>query len=537
MGLRTNSTERFSCQLSYEGPPNKLAVSMIRQNTTLSLALLFLIPILSLGETQQTEVVFERYSSGTYLKPIPVYQVAQLNYIAVMDLAGAFEVNVFENAQVRKKVFRLNNLKIKLSAYTHYVMIDERVIQMPHPAIYQNEDIYLPLAAFSEILKHEKIVRNFHLIRGVPQTIPEIQQPAASIYNINNVQIVERANGVMIRIQTAKSFREASVKAWLNRKEWLYITIPGGQIDVVNFKEPPFPNDGTLRKMVVNQLDDVVQLSFRIAGDVESVDVLYGDYPAEVIVNLRKPYTIDSRHLLNKEREKWRIDKIVLDAGHGGKDSGTISPGGLQEKDVALDVVQRLGKLIQERTDVQVVYTRNSDVFIPLWERTKIANEAGGKLFVSIHVNASKNRSASGFETFLLRPGKSQEAIEVAELENSAVRLEEDQTRYGDLSSQQLILATMAQSAFMRNSETLAAQIQEEFDKELQGVNRGVKQAGFIVLIGASMPNVLVELGFLSNSRDESRLKRASYRQKAAEAIFQALIKYKTRHETLISAG
>jgi len=95
----------------------------------------------------------------------------------------------------------------------------------------------------------------------------------------------------------------------------------------------------------------------------------------------------------------------------------------------------------------------------------------------------------------------------------------------------------MAQSAFMRNSETLAAQIQEEFDKELQGVNRGVKQAGFIVLIGASMPNVLVELGFLSNSRDESRLKRASYRQKAAEAIFQALIKYKTRHETLISAG
>ena len=323
----------------------------------------------------------------------------------------------------------------------------------------------------------------------------------------------------------------------MNRQEWLYVTIPGGQLNVENFKEPPLPDDGLIRKVVVNQLDDVVQLSFRLRGQVESVDVLYSDYPPEIIINLRKNYIIDSRHLLNKEREKWRIDKIVLDAGHGGKDSGTIGPDGTMEKDIALDVVKRLGKIIADRTDIQVVYTRDSDVFIPLWERTKIANEAGGKLFISVHVNASKNRSASGFETFLLRPGKSQEAIEVAELENASIKLEDDQTRYGNLSSQQLILATMAQSAFMRNSETLASLIQDQFDNDLQGVNRGVKQAGFIVLIGASMPNVLVELGFISNRRDEARLKSAAYRQKAAQAIFEAVMKYKTRQEKLISNG
>ncbi|MCF7800800.1 MAG: N-acetylmuramoyl-L-alanine amidase [Candidatus Marinimicrobia bacterium] len=496
-----------------------------------------ILPFALSGETQQTEVVFERYRSGTYLKPIPVYLVGEIPYVATMDVAGAFEVNVFENAQVRKKVFRLKTLKIKFSAYTHFIMVEDEVIQVPHPAIYQQNDIYVPLHAFAEILKDKKIIRNYHFIKGIPAPLPEPAPAEADRFNIQNVTVVERNNGVMIRIQTGKSFRDANVKAWLNRKEWLYVTIPGGQLDVMNFKEPPLPDNGVLSKMIVNQLDDVVQLSFRVVRDVESVDVLYSDYPAEIIVNLRKSYTIDSRHLLNKEREKWHIDKIVLDAGHGGKDGGTVSPGGLREKDITLDVVKRLGKLIEDRTEIEVVFTRETDVFIPLWERTKIANEAGGKVFISVHVNASKNRSASGFETFLLRPGKSQEAIEVAELENSAIRLEEDQSHYGDLSSQQLILATMAQSAFMRNSETLASLIQNEFDKQLQGVNRGVKQAGFIVLIGASMPNVLVELGFISNTRDEARLKRASYRQKAAEAIFQALMQYKERHEKLISNG
>jgi N-acetylmuramoyl-L-alanine amidase len=198
-------------------------------------------------------------------------------------------------------------------------------------------------------------------------------------------------------------------------------------------------------------------------------------------------------------------------------------------------VVKRLGKLIGDRTDIEVVYTRDSDQFIPLWERTKIANEAGGKVFLSVHVNASKNRGASGFETYLLRPGKTDAAIEVAELENAVIKLEQESERYSELSAEQLILATMAQSSFMQQSETLADLVQSEFDKKLVGQNRGVKQAGFIVLIGASMPNVLIELGFISNKNDAKRLKQPAYRQKAAESIFEALMKYKTRHEKILA--
>ena len=137
--------------------------------------------------------------------------------------------------------------------------------------------------------------------------------------------------------------------------------------------------------------------------------------------------------------------------------------------------------------------------------------------------------------SIILCEGKTDAAVAVAEMENAVIKLEQKSDRYSKLSAEQLILATMAQSSFMQQSETLADLVQSEFDKKLVGQNRGVKQAGFIVLIGTSMPNVLIELGFISNKNDARRLKQAAYRQKAAEAIFQAMMKYKTRHEKLLS--
>jgi len=272
-----------------------------------------------------------------------------------------------------------------------------------------------------------------------------------------------------------------------------------------------------------------------LRGTVEGVDVIHRASPPEILLTIRRPYVIDQSHYLDKERAKWKLDKIILDAGHGGHDPGAKA-NGVKEKDIVLDVVKRLGKLIEKRTDIEVVYTRDSDKFIPLRQRTKIANEAKGKVFLSVHANANKNKKASGFETYLIRPGKTDAAAQkVAEAENAVMRLEENSGNYVELTDEQLILATMMQSSFMQESETLADLVQSEFDKKLVGQNRGVKQAGFMVLIGATMPNILIELGFLTNKNDARRLKQASYRQKAAEAIFNALMKYKTRHEKLLS--
>ena len=184
---------------------------------------------------------------------------------------------------------------------------------------------------------------------------------------------------------------------------------------------------------------------------------------------------------------------------------------------------------------IKVIYTRDEDVFIPLWKRTKIANESGGKVFISIHANSfPKNRRAKGFETYLLRPGKTQDAIEVAQRENSVIAMEEAAHKYGDFTDEQIILATMAQHEFMKESEYLADVIQQELDKRLKTPNRGVKQAGFYVLVGGSMPNVLVETGFLSNKEEAKLLGKSSYRQKIAEGIFDALVNFKDKYESSI---
>ena len=227
-------------------------------------------------------------------------------------------------------------------------------------------------------------------------------------------------------------------------------------------------------------------------------------------------------------------DTVVLDAGHGGKDPGAIGKYGTKEKDVALDITKRAGELL-EKSGIKVVYTRDEDVFIPLLDRTKIANDSNGKLFVSIHANANKNRKVQGFETFLLRQGKSDDAIEVASRENSVIKLEEFTDRYEDLTGEALIMATMAQSMFMKESEDLASIIQMELDKRLNTPNRGVKQAGFYVLIGASMPNALVEVGFISNPSEEKMLRQKAHKQKIAEAIYQAIKHFKYSREKILA--
>ena len=195
-----------------------------------------------------------------------------------------------------------------------------------------------------------------------------------------------------------------------------------------------------------------------------------------------------------------------------------------------------MGLLLEKNTKIKVIYTRREDIFIPLWKRTKIANESNGKMFISIHLNSSPNKTAYGFETYLLRQGMTEDAIEVAFRENEVIKLEDrSNNKYKDLSGENLIMATMAQSIFMKESEELAAMIQEEMGKKVKSKNRGVKQAGFHVLIDASMPNVLVEAGYLTNANEERNLRNSKYRQTIANSIYRAIVKFRYSREQYLS--
>ena len=226
---------------------------------------------------------------------------------------------------------------------------------------------------------------------------------------------------------------------------------------------------------------------------------------------------------------EWELDTVVLDAGHGGHDYGARA-NGTSDKEVAWGVVSRLGPMIERELGVRVVYTRDDDTFYDLRERGRIANRAGGKLFISVHANAAASSSAQGTETFFLAPHRESTAREVMERENSVIELESRPELYEEFVDQGDILQAMAMSAYQEESQALAGLIEREFVASGRK-SRGVKQAGFIVLWAASMPAVLVETGVITN-RDEARfLSSDSGLDATAEAIFRAVRAYKERYE------
>lgn len=234
------------------------------------------------------------------------------------------------------------------------------------------------------------------------------------------------------------------------------------------------------------------------------------------------------------EARRWMLDTIVIDAGHGGHDPGAVA-NGLREKDVTLGVALKLGEYIKENLGIKVVFTRDDDRFIPLKDRGKIANARGGKLFISLHVNSAANARAHGTETYFIGMHKSEAARNTMERENAVVQLENNPEEYKNMTEEALIRMELTQSAYMRKSEELSAMIEEQFVDRVGRKSRGVKQAGFYVLWGASMPAILVEMGFLTNSSEAKFLDSESGQAYLASAIFRAVREYKQQYEKGLS--
>jgi N-acetylmuramoyl-L-alanine amidase len=224
---------------------------------------------------------------------------------------------------------------------------------------------------------------------------------------------------------------------------------------------------------------------------------------------------------------------IVLDAGHGGHDTGAVGPGGLQEKELVLDVTRRVARLLEDKLDVKVLLSRDADQFVTLRDRTTYANRERADLFVSIHANAHRESASAGVETYFLSSEATDgTARQVAALENSVVQLEKTPARpSGRLDAVKAILWDLAQSEFQQESSRLAEVVQDSVTQSLRIPNRGVKQAGFYVLGGAAMPAILVEIGFVTNPKEERRLKETKYRDEIARAIFAGLAEYKKRYD------
>jgi N-acetylmuramoyl-L-alanine amidase len=218
-----------------------------------------------------------------------------------------------------------------------------------------------------------------------------------------------------------------------------------------------------------------------------------------------------------------KIGRIVIDAGHGGHDTGTIGVDGIQEKDVVLDVALRVGQLLHDRLGAEIIYTRSDDTFIPLETRTAIANKAQADLFLSIHANSSPDASARGVETYYLNFTSSPDALETAARENAV----------SDQSIHQLsdLVKKIALKDKIDESREFASDVETSLYGGLQKGNaglkdRGVKKAPFVVLIGANMPSILAEISFVTNEKDAKQLQEPEYRQRVAESLYKGVAKY-----------
>lgn len=339
------------------------------------------------------------------------------------------------------------------------------------------------------------------------------------------------------RKPTSYTYRLLKKDTKINKPRRLYVDITRATLDKTLPRAIPI-NDGLLLKARSGQYNPK---TVRVVLDIESIEE-YKIFPLEepyrIVIDVKgekKPGTgtvalpippgeersgPDSPSL--SQQLGLKIRKVVIDPGHGGKDPGAIGRRGTKEKDITLKIAKLVGKKLDGKVD-KVILTRDRDVFIPLEERTAIANKNDADLFVSIHINASPRKSASGIETYILNFSKDDEARRVAARENA--------TSTRSVSDLEFILKDLIKTAKTNDSSQLAVTVQDKLLKNLKTRYRdirsnGVKGAPFYVLVSADMPSILVEVSFISNSRDEKRLRDPKYLEKAAEGISEGIIDF-----------
>jgi N-acetylmuramoyl-L-alanine amidase len=476
-------------------------------------------------------------------------------YISVGDYASCFTLP-FVNNPLREKIeVRLPKHRVKATAENPYLVITDvatnvaSVYQLPVNVLFVDSVYYVPASIFLSLL--ERLAPSGISFNPGDRLLAKGPVTPAPKFDITGIDLEEKLNGYLLTIKASRKMGDFD--AFLKPDGWLFVTVADAQADTVALSR--FKPEGVLRRILTFQSPTSVQLTFQLSRDVVEIDPFPDEKSNDLLVALHTKHEIEKAELEKKQhdqmqekrdklelqRSQSKLDVIVIDAGHGGKDPGTIGVRGVREKNVTLGIALRLGRLIERNLKgVKVVYTRKTDTFVELDRRAQIANEVNGKLFVSIHCNSTERKpsSANGFEIYLLRPGKTESAIRIAERENAPITQESGyKERYKELTEENFILIAMRQSAFAKYSERFAEIAASDMAKHLKIQNSGVKQAGFYVLVGASMPNVLVETGYLSNRTEERILKSAQGQQRIAEALFQGIKDYKVEYERAMSEG
>ncbi len=465
------------------------------------------------------------HTQQSYL--IPALIKDDVTYFSLKTFADRLNFSYFFNQTKRKMVLKMGSGSLIVSGFNPFLILYDKVYQMPLISIDAGDDIYVPAAIFASIIGDKLPAEISYNNNDNILSVDKFN------YNILSIDVETKHNGSSIHIHTSEQFKESDVSTSF-RHGWLYVTILGGKVDTVQTSTET--KKGIISKIAAFQFDKSSQITFKLDREIDDKSVSIKDNEIIISVWHEVHAQLSKNNSIASDRKKWMIDRIIIDPGHGGKDPGAIGPKGTKEKDLTLDIAKRLKKLLEDNLDVQVFLTRDDDYYLTLRERTQFANNKHGKLFISIHANATKNRNVRGYSTWVLGKSKTKAALEVAEKENSVIEFDESYTEFKDAS---YILNAIAQNSYLNESLDLADIVNEHLKirTNIQQWGKGVYQAGFFVLVGASMPRILVETAFLSNSYEERKLRTRTFRQKVALALYESIISFKKKYEKGIGTG
>jgi N-acetylmuramoyl-L-alanine amidase len=467
-------------------------------------SLIALIALPLLAQEEEIKVVYDEGQAEATIKSL-TFQGR--DFIYLKEMVQLFRLDLEWDAITKKVTLTSGPDRVVFFVGSSQIMVNDRIKKITQPARFSNGAIILPVEFLSEILDEVLRAR----IDWDPKT--RILKVSGGRLNIRGVRHSSYLDSTRIVVDLLKPM---SYRVRKKLPDQVTIDIYGGECNPDQLSLEI--DDGRVKNIQAFQLPNATQIVIKLLGDLPHKDFTLKD-PDRIILDINPP-----------TKAHYKISTIVIDPGHGGKDPGAIGRGGTREKDVVLAIAKELKRLVSEGLGIRVVLTRTGDYFVPLSERTAMANNERADLFISIHANAALGRSRQGgFETYFHSLALTEDAKAVAKFENSVINLEKGSKEPMDQA--EFILWDMAHNAFMHESNELAILVQEGLDKKLRIDNRGVRQAHFYVLSGANMPSILVEVAFISNPREEHMLTSPDFQKKVAEGLYNAIATYKKNYE------
>jgi N-acetylmuramoyl-L-alanine amidase len=461
--------------------------------------------------------------AGTAVAGLPTTVIDGRTYVELRRVAGSLGASLDASPSSSRAYLRTKGHVVTLTRNWSQLLIDGRPLILDAPVQVRDAAWFVPQSFMSRVAP--QLTASAPPAVNAPSALPNAAARDKVDVTLADVRLRSYPSFTRIVLETSTpvEHRIDGTTGKEARVVVLGLTTPArveelrdGLVDVVKI-ERAGPNT-------------MVRVALESAGATVRTSALVD--PPRLVIDVVRP----------EERDRDRGERgsplrtIVLDAGHGGHDPGAQGPTGLQEKELALDVTRRVARHLADKLDVKVRLSRDGDYFVPLRDRTSFANKERADLFVSIHGNAHREAANEGAETYFLSSEATDSAARhVAALENAVVQLETPASR-GKMDVVKTILWDLAQSQFQLESSRLAETVQDSMTRMLRIPSRGVKQAGFYVLGGAAMPAVLVEIGFVTNPREERKLKDPRYRDDIARAIAEGLAEYKRQAEPRTSA-